>query len=335
MSLLRPLISCADHRHFLPAVLAQLVVPAHIWVASCAAVWGLASALQGTAQGFSGLMATRWFVGMAEAGFGTGVALYLGFFYPRREIGYRFAWFVTSSAFASAIAGAIAYGLVRAHAAVAGWRLLFVVEGAPSILVAIFIFFFLPDNPRKCRFLNEREKLIADARLFKPKSEHGEEGGATVAAGEVAGAAAHERGQSSGMKASLGTMVAAARKKFDKDSIKAGLLSPVAWLASLQLWTVNVGYGSIPIFLPTILKDSGFTAIKAQGYTAPPYLVAWVYTLIAIYVSDRLQHRATFNIVHFAVGAAGYIMLALSESHNVRYGGEYARRPQARTQDWI
>lgn len=40
--------------------------------------WGLASALQATATNFAGLMAARFFVGFAEAGFGTGIALYLG-----------------------------------------------------------------------------------------------------------------------------------------------------------------------------------------------------------------------------------------------------------------
>lgn len=252
-------------------------------------------------------MAARWFVGMAEAGFGTGIALYLGFFYPRQEIGYRFAWFVTSSAVASAIAGAIAYGLVRAHAAVAGWRLLFIVEGTPSIIVAVFIFFFLPDGPKKCRFLNEREKLIADARLFKPPQPVEDE--ATTS--------------HSGGNKGLSTMITAARKKFDPVAIKAGLLSPVAWLTALQLWVVNVGYGSIPIFLPTILKDSGFTAIKAQGYTAPPYLCAWVFTLVSIYISDKMQHRAVFNVVNFCIGASGYILLAKTDGHDARYGGVF------------
>lgn len=273
-----------------------------------AGLWGLASALQGAAVSWSGLMAARWFVGLAEAGFGTGIALYLGFFYPRREIGYRFAWFVTSSAVASAIAGAIAYGLVRAHAALAGWRLLFIVEGSPSILLAIFIFFFLPDNPKHCRFLNEREKEIAEARLFKPTPP-----ASTVIASD----------DSKPSRGSPGKIRQFISSKMDGKSIKAGLLSPVAWLTALQLWVVNVGYGSVPIYLPTILSGSGFSAIESQGYTAPPYLAAFVYTLVAIYISDRIQHRAAFQYTHFIVGLAGYVMLATLEANHARYGAVF------------
>ncbi|CAO1620993.1 unnamed protein product [Parajaminaea phylloscopi] len=287
-----------------PLLLFYLVVPAHIWVASMAALWGISSALQGAAVNFSGLMAARWFVGLAEAGFGTGIALYLGFFYPRGEIGYRFAWFVTSSAVFSAIAGAIAYGLVRAHAALAGWRLLFIIEGSPSLILAVFIYFCLPDKPETCGFLDEREREIAVARLFRPKPS---------AASDTSNKQGH------GISDIIGTI----RHGMDRKRIKAGLLSPVAWLAALQLWVVNVGYGSVPIYLPTILKDSGFTAIKAQGYTAPAYLVAFVYTLVAVYISDRIQHRAAFQFAHFLVGAVGYIMLATLESNHGRYAAVF------------
>lgn len=54
----------------------------------------------------------------------TGVALYLSFFFPRKEVGLRFAWFLVGSAIASAIAGSVAYGLQQAKSAVEPWRLI-------------------------------------------------------------------------------------------------------------------------------------------------------------------------------------------------------------------
>lgn len=228
-----------------------------------AALWGLASALQGAAVSFNGLMAARWFVGLAEAGFGTGIALYLGFFYPPREIGYRFAWFVTSSTVTSAIAGAIAYGIVSGHAAVAGWRLLFIVEGIPSILLAVFIYFFLPDNPAKCRFLNERERDIAEARLFKP----------------VTNTSVQDWGNSA--DSSMIRRVFTSIK--DRKAIKAGLLSPVAWLAALQLWVVNVGYGSVPNVScrcgQAMRVTFGYMFTILNLHTPPPLLPTSIYPL--------------------------------------------------------
>lgn len=83
---------------------------------------------------------------------------------------------------------------------------------------------------------------------------------------------------------------------------------------------VNVGYGSLPIYLPQILAESGLTKLKAQGYTAPPYLAAWIWSLLQVYTSDKLQHRAGFVLFNYAIGIAGYIMLALSSRFSVRYG---------------
>lgn len=112
--------------------------------ADTAPQWGLASVLQSTATGWSGLMACRFFLGVAEAGFGTATALYYScewkekpsrpcaaarltaraVFYPKEEIGFRFAIFLTSSALGSCIAGSIAYGIQQTHSAVEPWRLL-------------------------------------------------------------------------------------------------------------------------------------------------------------------------------------------------------------------
>ena len=61
-------------------------------------------------------------------------------------------------------AGALAYGITSGHSQLANWRLLFLVEGLPTILMAPVAFFFLPDSPDKARFLNEEEKRTAKAR---------------------------------------------------------------------------------------------------------------------------------------------------------------------------
>lgn len=58
-------------------VLMYKLVPPHIWVSLCILVWGIASMLQATAQSWSAMMAARFFLGVAEAGYGTGLALYL------------------------------------------------------------------------------------------------------------------------------------------------------------------------------------------------------------------------------------------------------------------
>lgn len=109
----------------------------------------------------------------------------------------------------------------------------------------------------------------------------------------------------------------------DPASIKAGLLNPVAWMTALLLWVVNVGYGSLPIYLPQILSESGASSLKSQAYVCGPYLVAWVAALTETYASDKLHHRMGFLFMDFAIGIAGYLMLALSESFTVRYAATF------------
>lgn len=69
--------------------------------------------LQATAFGWPGLMAARFFIGVFEASFAPGVALYLSYFYPKYQFGLRFGLYVAAAPLASSFAGALAYALVH------------------------------------------------------------------------------------------------------------------------------------------------------------------------------------------------------------------------------
>jgi hypothetical protein len=50
-------------------------------------------------------MACRWFLAMAEAGFGPGVPYLLSFFYRRQELGFRCGIFLSAAPLATTFAG--------------------------------------------------------------------------------------------------------------------------------------------------------------------------------------------------------------------------------------
>lgn len=104
-------------------------------------------------------MACRFFLGISEAGFGPGIPYLLSFFYLRHEVGLRIAIFLSAAPLATSFSGALAYGITSGHPHLAKWRLLFLVEGLPTICMAPVAFFFLPDTPDKARFLTEEEKV--------------------------------------------------------------------------------------------------------------------------------------------------------------------------------
>ncbi len=157
-------------------------------------VRGIASTLQAAAFNWPGMMVCRVFMAIAEAGYGPGLPYLLSFFYLRGEIGKRIGVFLSASreyilnfglmvvshadsfsALANCFAGALAYGVTSGHPALASWRILFMVEGLPTILLAFIALFFMPDSPDKARFLNAEEKDVAKARAVRQVGQEGSE----------------------------------------------------------------------------------------------------------------------------------------------------------------
>lgn len=88
-------------------------------------------------------------------------------------------------------------------------------------------------------------------------------------------------------------------------------------------FSCNVSFSSLPVFLPTILKDMGFSAINAQGLTAPPFFFSFLVTVFSTYVADRIRQRGYTLMFLSCVGGIGYILLATCETVGVRYFGVF------------
>jgi cyanate permease len=91
----------------------------------------------------------------------------------------------------------------------------------------------------------------------------------------------------------------------------------------LMYFSCNVSFSSLPVFLPTILKEMGFTAINAQGLTAPPFFASFLFTIATTWVADRLQQRGLMIAGLSAIGGVGYVLLATCKSVGVRYFGVF------------
>lgn len=75
--------------------------------------------------------------------------------------------FASAAPLASTFAGALAYGITSGHSSLSNWRLLFLVEGLPTLLLVPIAFYFIPDSPDSARFLNGEEKAIAKSRAVR------------------------------------------------------------------------------------------------------------------------------------------------------------------------
>ncbi|KAJ1020997.1 hypothetical protein NDA13_005626 [Ustilago tritici] len=186
----------------------------------------------------------------------------LSFFYPKTEIGLRFGIFVSAGAISVALAGSIAYGLVHAHTAVESWRLLFLVEGIPTLILVPITYLVLPNSIQTASFLTAREKAIAEARLFRPPSpeaiEIEETGQAT------------DPGVTRRMKEQVSWAKAA-----------SVFTDPMSYITAVLFFIINVGYSSVPVYTPTLVSEMGFGSIKAQDLSAPPYALAFMISITA------------------------------------------------------
>ncbi len=91
----------------------------------------------------------------------------------------------------------------------------------------------------------------------------------------------------------------------------------------LMYFSANVSYASLPFFLPTILANMGYSNINAQGLSAPPYFVAFLFAITTAFIADRTQQRALVLIITSIVGGIGYIVLATVTTVRVRYFAVY------------
>jgi MFS family permease len=77
------------------------------------------------------------------------------------------------------------------------------------------------------------------------------------------------------------------------------------------------------LFLPTIIKNLGYTSTTANLLSVPPYAAAAVATVLVGYIADRTQQRGLCNIFASLFGIAGFSMLLGSGKPAVQYAGVF------------
>lgn len=131
-------------------------------------IWGILTIGMGFVPSYQGLLGFRIAIGCVEAGFAPGVLLLLSSWYKRDEQSKRFSVYISaailSGAFGGLIAGGIENGL-DGTMGIAGWRWLFIVEGAITAGWAIVSSFILLDFPANSQRLTERERELAIQRI--------------------------------------------------------------------------------------------------------------------------------------------------------------------------
>src|SRR5262249_49862300 len=97
--------------------------------------------------------------GVAEASFFPSMIVYLTHWFRQAERGRAIACLYAAVPTASLVGAPIAGWLLGVHwPLLAGWRWLFILEGAPAIILGIVTLFYLADRPAQARWLPPEER---------------------------------------------------------------------------------------------------------------------------------------------------------------------------------
>jgi ACS family tartrate transporter-like MFS transporter len=134
-------------------------VGARLWIARIMITWGFLAAGTAFVTGARSFYTMRLILGAAEAGFFPGVILYLTYWFPReyraRIIGMFTVAIPVSSFLGSPISAAL---LGISWLGLRGWQWMFILEGAPAVLLGLFCLLVLSDKPANARWLDVEQK---------------------------------------------------------------------------------------------------------------------------------------------------------------------------------
>jgi ACS family tartrate transporter-like MFS transporter len=246
------------------------------WIAFIAIVWGLCSAATAFVSTAPELFVVRFLLGAAEAGFAPGAILCFTIWFPSAYRGRVLASFLLISPLGFLLGGPLSSLLLSLDGlhGVAGWQWLFVVEAAPTLLLALALLRWLPDAPSRVSWLSAEEKTWLEGTLAEERR-------------------------------------AITKARPDAGSVRGAFLDARVWLlVAVNLAAGTAGVGAT-MFLPLIVQSMGFSAWEAGFVVTLPALAGGASLLIWGVVSDRANNRSLVIAIACAVLASGLLASAL------------------------
>jgi MFS family permease len=222
-----------------------------------------------------GFMLCRFLIGLTEGPFVPAVALVTSSWYTKAESPLRMAVWHAGNIISNVISGLLAAAVLtnmEGTGGLAAWRWFFLLEGAVSVIVGVCGFWFLPNYPNNTAkpYFTEEQAQMAQYRML-------------VSGG---GVSEDDEGDYWG-----GFWLAC------KD--------PFTWAFAALHFSIIIGQ-SFKDFFPSIMKTLGFSKTVTYLVQAPPYVVAYLVTLVVSWSSGRyLEHcyHIFFPMLGALVGA--------------------------------
>jgi MFS transporter, ACS family, tartrate transporter len=262
----------------IPSNLILAKVGARTWIARIMITWGIISACTAFVWDRNSFYGVRIALGAAEAGFFPGLLFYCTLWFPSayraRIYGLTQIAVPISSVIGAPLSSLILTTLDGAFG-FKGWQWLFLIEGAPALIMGVVVWLALPSRPEDAKFLTAAEKTTLIDLLARERT---------------------------------------TRERTEKFSIWQAMTDMrVAAMCVIALGLV-IGTTGAAIWMPQFVKAFGLSTMQVGLVTAIPSLVAVVVTLFAGWNADRTGARVAHVAVPFLCAAIGFVLAAITAS---------------------
>jgi MFS family permease len=248
---------------------------ARIWIARIMVLWGIVASCMMFVTDRWSFYALRFALGAAEAGFFPGVILYLTYWYPRAYRARTVSLFMIAAVVSFVVGGPLSGWLMdHPQLGLRSWQWLFLVEGLPSVVLGVVVFFYLPDGPHAARWLSPDERAWLASRLADERAE---------------------------------------QERHERLTLAQALRAPRVLFLSFIYFLGVVGAYGLDFFSPTLLAQRfPHLSTSALGRVAaiPPLVTIPLMVLWGRSSDARREHRWHVALPLFAL-AAGLLLLGL------------------------
>lgn len=244
--------------------------------------WGIAQAAMAACRNYGDLIASRFFLGLFEAGCLPLFSIITSQWYRRAEQPFRVAAWYGTNGMATIAASALSYGLGHIPSDhMESWQIIFLFVGLLTIVSAPFVYIFLPNDIPSARFLSDHEKAKAIERLR-----------------------ANQTGTGS--------------REFKWSQILELIFEPKTYLWIGLSLLLNVGASVTDTFGPLILDGLGFDKYKTSLLNMPFGALQVLIILLASYAAQKCRIKSAVLIALTLPVIAGLAVLYVvprSDSH--------------------
>ena len=243
-------------------------------------LWGMVTVATAFVTTANQLIAARFVLGIAEAGFFPGVILYLTYWFAPAVRARITAVFLMAAMIAGIVSGPLA-GTIMTHfdgwLGLKDWQVLFVLEGVPAMLLGVLGWFWLVDKPADARWLTAQEKQVLATAL---------------AQGQPAGT--------------------------PNAGLAQVLRNPRVYIGGLVFFCIYSGSNTVSYWMPTLIRGFGVQDLKTIGLLASlPYLAAVIGMYLLARSSDKHLERRWHVALTLLLSATCFFLLGPVQGHLV------------------